>query len=411
MSRKNPYSLRQITSFILVLFTTGMLASCGQKEVLGNSEPEISENSSRKDNLLQGADSRAETPLPRENDESGTSQTEAVQKMFGENCIVEQTFEVELSEYNGKVYFVPFAPSEEHQDFHMQIIQDGEVLTDIRAYVPDELTEEKFSSLDAVSFYDVNYDGNTDIVLIETYGNTSFAAIYYGFAADADNYERHFIPQEELSEHISVQVNPLSVPEIRNFMSNGKKNGKFTGYQEAYHSVSRLCELESTEEKTYDLIYFDDDDIPELVVGVDGYYTSLYTYNDGNVYTLMDRWPYGAMGNAGYEYSPRKNSMRNYNNDYAGAILYTTYMSISDHYTMDTITQIKTYNFDDVNGNGIPDGNEEASIGYYGVSYINGAEATPEELEACEGGEYENMRATMSLEVLQSKLNGEINYP
>ena len=48
--------------------------------------------------------------------------------------------------------------------------------------------------------------------------------------------------------------------------------------------------MESIEEKGYNLIYFNDDDIPELVVGVNGYYTSLYTYSDGKVYTLMDHW-------------------------------------------------------------------------------------------------------------------------
>lgn len=170
-----------------------------------------------------------------------------------------------------------------------------------------------------------------------------------------------------------------------------------------------MCELESTGEETYNLIYFDDDNIPELVAGVDGYYASLYTYHDGNIYTLMNRWSYGAGGNTGYEYSPRKNSMRNYNSDYAGAILYTTYLSVSERHTMDTVTQIKTYNFDDVNGNGIPDKDEEESIGYYGISYINGVEVTPEEWDAFEVGEYEYIRAAMSLEVLQSKLNEGVN--
>lgn len=424
MSHKNSHNLRKMIFFVFVLFTVGILASCGQEKTLENRESEISENSLETDNTLQGSVSRMETPLPQENSESNpeqtdttqtdttqtdTMQTDTMQNMFGEYCIVEQTFEVELSEYPGKVYFVPFAPSENDQDFHMQIIQDDKVLTDIYAYVPGELAEERFSSLDAVSFYDVNYDGNTDIVLIETYGNTRFAAIYYGFDADASDYEKRFTLQEQLSENLSAQVKPLSIPEIRNFLSNGKKNGKFTSYQEAYHSISRLCELESTGEETYNLIYFDDDNIPELVAGVDGYYASLYTYHDGNIYTLMNRWSYGAGGNTGYEYSPRKNSMRNYNSDYAGAILYTTYMSVSEHHTMDTVTKIKTYNFDDVNGNRIPDENEKASIGYYGISYINGVEVTPEEWDAFEVGEYEYIRAAMSLEVLQSKLNEGVN--
>jgi len=366
---------KKIRSFVFVLFITGILTACGQTQNTKEKESQTSENVS-----------------------------EEKKKSSGESCITEQTFEVELSQYNGKVYFVPFAPSEEHQDFHIQIIQDNKVLADIPSYVPDGLAGEKFSSLDAVTFYDINYDGNTDILLIETYGSTSFAVVYYGFDAGAEDYEQ-FISQEQLSENITNQVEPLSIPEIRSFLSNGKRNGEFSSYQEAYEMVSRLHELEDTEEKRYNLIYFDDNDIPELVVGVDGYHTSLYTYNNGKIYTLMDHWPYGAMGNAGYEYSPQKNSLRNYNNDFAGAILYTTYMAVSNEYSMDIVAQIETYNFDDVNENGIPDENETASIGHYSVSYINGSEATNEECASYDAGNYEYIEAVMSREELKSQLN------
>ena len=258
--------------------------------------------------------------------------------------------------------------------------------------------------MDAVSFYDVNFDGSTDIVLIETYGDTRFAAVYYGFSTDADGYERYFMPQEPLSKIISNQVNPLSVPEIRKYLADGKRNGEFSSYQEAYYAMSRLCSLESTEEKSYGLIYVDEDDIPELVVGVDGYYASLYTYKDGKVYTVMDHWAYGAMGNAGYEYAPRKNNLRNYNSDYAGAILYTNYMSVSSQHTIDSIAQIKTYNFDDVNENGVLDEEEEGSVGWYGINYIDGREASNEECAAYDAGEYEQLRGTMSFEEIRTVL-------
>ena len=98
----------------------------------------------------------------------------------------------------------------------------------------------------------------------------------------------------------------------------------------------------------FNLIYFDDDDIPELVAGSDGYYTSLYTYSEGKVYPLMEHWSYGAMGNTGYEYVPRKNNLRNRNSDYAGLIVYTTYMEIGKNHTLDTIAEIETFNFDEM---------------------------------------------------------------
>ena len=274
---------KKIIPFIFILFTTGILTACGRTQSTKEKEPERSEIVSEEEKTWNSTNRGTEESLIPEKNETEPSGTEDLEKRFGGNCIIEQTFEVELSEYNGKVYFVPFAPSEDHQDLHIQIIQDSKTLADIPSYVPDELAEEKFSSLDAVTFYDINYDGSTDILLIETYGSTSFAAVYYGFDADAEDYERQFISQEQLSENITKQAKPLSIPEIRSFLSNGKKNGEFSSYQEAYETVSRLCELEDTAEKGYNLIYFDANDIPELVAGVNGYYTSLYTYNNGTV--------------------------------------------------------------------------------------------------------------------------------
>lgn len=325
---------------------------------------------------------------------------------FGENCISQQTFEIELSEYSGKVYFVPFAPSKNNPDFYMQIIQDNEVLTNIHAYVPDTLLKENFSSLDAVSFYDVNYDGNTDIILVKTYGTTTFAAFYYGFDVDAADYERHFIPQEQLSKNISSQIKHLSVSEICNFLSDGKKNGSFTNYQEAYKAVSRLYELENAteKEKKYNLIYIDDDDIPELVAGVNGYYISLYTYRDGTVYRLMDHTAYRTHGNDGYQYSSRKNSLRYRSTSYAGAVEGFTYMAISNQHSIDTVAQIETYYFDDINRNRILDENEENSVGHYSISYIDGKKSTNEECESFNTDKYTYIEPSMDFEALQSLL-------
>lgn len=347
----------------------------------------------------------------RENEEaavdtvSDAAKEEELKKRFGENCIAGQTFEVTLSEYEGKVWFVPFYPSEDEEEFSMKIIRDGEVLTNIHGFVPENLEGQTFCSLDAVSFFDADYDGDTDIVLIETYGNTTFASVYYGFGADAEEYERYFDWEEGISERVSEQVEVLTIPQIRSFLTEGKENGKFSGYEEAYEAVSRICALESGGEMQYNLIYFNDDDIPELAAGVSGYYTTLYTYCDGTLYKVMDRWSYGAMGNAGYEYSPGKNSLRNYNNDYAGAIMYTTYMTMSDRYSMDTVVQIVTYNFDDVNQNGQPDEDEMDSMGLYGVSYINGSEASAEECASYDLGGYEYITVTMNRDELIESLN------
>lgn len=321
--------------------------------------------------------------------------------MFGENCISEQSFEVELSEYDGKVYFVSYKPSGEAPKLHMEIVQNGEVLDRINAYVPEELEGETFTSLDAVSFFDANFDDCTDSVCIQTYGDMTYAAVYYGFAKDADEYDRFFLSEWDLSDMINAQVEELTISNIRSFLTQGKKNGEFADYKEAYAAKARLCEMGTTSEMTYDLIYVDEDDVPELAAGVEGYYVSLYTYSDGRLYTLMDKWAYGAGGNTGYAHSPKNNNLRNYDADFAGAIMYTTYMTINSNHSIETMAQIKTYHFDDANGNGAPDENETRSLGDYGVSYINGVEVTEEECQAYDAGEYEYINGEVSYEELR----------
>ena len=113
------------------------------------------------------------------------------------------------------------------------------------------------------------------------------------------------------------------------------------------------------------------------------------------------------MGNAGYEYSPKKNSLRNYNNDYAGAIVYTTYMTIDAQHEMKSVVQIVSYNFDDVNQNGIPDEDEMGSMGYYGVSYIDEREASREECESYDIGGYQYMETDKDIEEIKGLLYTE----
>lgn len=441
MLRQHICMIKKVMILAMMVMVASLFTACGQMQVKEQGrKPDISQETGQ-DTENQKSRGRQRLEDFFDDEVTGSAETGAgespvsvketirgellddMQKQYGRNCISEQTFEVELSEYSDAVYFVPFAPVEgkgdsegqtysnakadQNADFHMQIIQDGEVLANIRAYVPEELKGETFTSLDAVSFFDVNYDGLTDIVLIETYGSTSFAAVYYAYA-DYDDADRYFFHAEghlsdQISEQILEQGRVLTVSEIRSLLSDGKRNGEFTSYQEAYYAVSRLCELEGA--KGYDLIYFDEDDIPELVAGVSGYYTSLYTYSNGKVYLVMDRWAYGAGGNTGYYYVPKKNSLRNWDQDGAGAILYTTYMTISKQHTMDVVVTIVLYNFDDANGNGSMDKDEEDSLGY-GKLYIDGKEVTDEECEIYEKGEYEFIGTEMSLRELRSNLTG-----
>lgn len=319
----------------------------------------------------------AESPEDREKKEK-----------YGENCIPEHSFETELNGLEGTVSFVSYAPDGDHSHIYIQLIQNGEVMD---AIVPQVSGKGMFASLEAVSLWDVNFDGFTDMVIIgnNSYVDKPFAAVYYGEIADYEETKRYYFTcMEELSENLSDRAEePLTIKEIRRQLAGGKKNGEFASYAEAYEAVLNLSVLEGLSESAaeygneflYDLIYVDEDEVPELVTGMRGYYVNLYTYQDGTVYMLMNQWGYGAMGNTGYAYAPGKNSLRNYNTDQAGAILHTYYMKINESHEIETPMWIECYNFADTNGNGRLDEGEEEGEGQV---FVNGEAASEEEVTA-----------------------------
>ena len=118
--------------------------------------------------------------------------------------------------------------------------------------------------------------------------------------------------------------------------------------------IEMINQYESEEDGLeYDLIYLNDDDIPELVAGMTGYYASMYSYFAGELYTIMDYWPYGAMGNTGYDYIPKGNLIRNYNSDLAGAIVYETYYYLDENFELQSYYDdtLSIWMFKDLNDN------------------------------------------------------------
>ena len=82
-------------------------------------------------------------------------------------------------------------------------------------------------------------------------------------------------------------------------------------------------------------------------------------------------------------------------------------MTMSAQHAMESVVEIVFYNFDDVNQNGIPDEDEEDSIGYYGVSYIDGKEVSQEECDSYDIGGYQYMETDKSIEEIKGLLYAE----
>lgn len=158
-------------------------------------------------------------------------------------------------------------------------------------------------------------------------------------------------PSESLAPFIASPT-PLPEPSEETRESNPILLQGVTDYAQAYADTINQWEKEA-EGLTYDLIYLDEDEIPELVVGHTGYWVSMYTYSAGTLYTVMDCWGYGAMGNHGYEYIPYGNVVQNYNGDLAGAIMKEFYGRMNESHEIESYYEesLSMWMFKDVNNN------------------------------------------------------------
>lgn len=209
---------------------------------------------------------------------------------------------------------------------------------------------------------------------------------------------------------IAILILALIVLVIVGFATGGPSPEDL--YKEAYVQVVEQYHAENDEYK-FDLVDTDADGVPELVADLPGYQMSLFTYEDGAVRCLMDHWPYGAMGNAGYSYVPEEGIYCNTNSDMAGAIRYTYFMSKHEEGELATDYWVEAINFIDLDGDGIASEEElEASVDFEGtLEYYNetDVEMSESELkETVEGyfeSDMEELVGILSYESIMRKLN------
>ena len=143
-----------------------------------------------------------------------------------------------------------------------------------------------------------------------------------------------FYDENELIEAQKVFENNQATNKTENKSSNISNSN----YIEEYKKIIDKIEAEyPNNEIKYDLIYFNNDDIPDLVLGVQGYWVSVYIYEDGNIYNPIDEWSYGIGGAKYYDFLEKKGVVYNYGNSYAGAISYVTYYLLNSEHKFDTL--------------------------------------------------------------------------
>ena len=130
-------------------------------------------------------------------------------------------------------------------------------------------------------------------------------------------------------------------------------------WKKAYRNVVKQFEKQEnfyTDSKLYQLVYVNDDKVPELVCS-NGPMDSIYTFYNGKAVVLYEGGS-GAGGDHGRYYIPKKNIMIDENADYAGALV-GYYRFEMDGGSIKELATLFASAFKDSNGNKRLDSDEQ----------------------------------------------------
>ncbi len=286
---------------------------------------------------------------------------EANEIQWDDYCDEEQTFDVKLSQFDGTIHFVSYSANPDEVD--ITLVKDGKFLDSLDTNFYTENDNGSLKKIDAVSFFDINGDCAEDIVII---GDSNLGKHVFLYTYTSPDYPFELFADFDEQKITEIGAD-FSIAGVKKALFGDNSNGDYSSYQDLYAQLARIYSI-ADDQNQFDLVYSDDDDIPEFVIGHTGYWVSLVAYENGKAHYLMNRWPYGAGGNGGYAYIPKKGIYYNGNADHAGAIYYHTYMSKRAEGELGTDYYVIDYNFNDLDGDGFPSEDELAASEEYVTS-------------------------------------------
>ncbi len=272
----------------------------------------------------------------------------------------EQTFDFEPSWSDDNYKFITYQGDDSTGEYASMIVtQNGKYMSSLITNITIDDVNVYLTTIRSVGLFDFNADGITDIVVIANGDDGQEHMVLYEANWDSDYNRAYFYSLDSASSWLQGFVSgELNMPNVKAYLLGDNTTGEYSTWKEAYAQLIRIDNCNYY--PNYSLIYFNDDDIPELVSCVSDYFVSIYTYKNGHVVPIIDEWSYGAGGNSGYAYSPKNSCLSNYNADYAGLEETETYNIFIDN-VYDGYYSQTTRLYDDTNGNGYPDDSESTT--------------------------------------------------
>ena len=263
-----------------------------------------------------------------------------------------------------------------------------------------------FTELDSLPAREITYI-DSDGIGYQSYfyavGSTLYRIDFCWLGESSGNHQRFF---DAIIDSYTITGNEGSKNDDLGESIIGGNDNELMEYKMAY--AQKIQELAVDDTMQFSLIYLTGSDIPELVAEHSGYDVSVFAWVDGKIITLMDQWPYGAGGNTGYEYLPGNNIIRNYDMDYAGAVIYESYLTVNDDYEVVELLDegLSIWYFRDINGDGMIDEDEycDEPIYYYGDSEISEEEYAAYQVR----GDFDMICGEMSTEEIMAQLESDV---
>ncbi len=262
---------------------------------------------------MEDNDSGLETV--EETAEFGEKTGEVINCIWSSEKLESVTIDLDFSLEDGKhELYIP----EYSDDAEIEYRKDGETICTINEKLPYAITE--------IKACDFTFDGVIDLIIVGRDGfNNERFWLYSGCASRYEGDTFNFSDVEDIKKAIYHDLpEEYNAESIEKLITNGAENGRFSSYREAYKAVIHFKELIGVGDScTYNLIYLNEDDEPELVE--DAGWLNVYSFSNATVTQPMVNCSYGVGGCVYYEYAPYKNTLRTFGHSMEeyGNTLYT----------------------------------------------------------------------------------------